>query len=137
MWRTFRHWMALKSRCAWEHEKEWRLAFPIKALPDHLFVRETGADGRNHYFLKLWDNSKPPEERSAHASIISTVFLGARSDPDMTAQVLAAVDAPHLRHVEVCKMEVDASRYALVPRQLRAGDMSRVTELRARLVRQT
>jgi hypothetical protein len=137
MWRTFRHWLALKSRRAWEHEKEWRLAFPILAPPDHHFVRETSADGRNHYFLKLWDNSKPAEERSAHASIISTVFLGARSAPDLTAQVLEAVEAPHLRHVEVYRMEVDASRYALVPRQLRAGDTSRVRELRARLVRQT
>lgn len=137
MWRTFRRWLALKSRRAWEHEKEWRLGFPIKALADEHFVSETSLGDRIHYFLKLWDNSMPEEERSAHASIISAVFLGARATPTLTAQVLEAVNTPHLRHVEVCKMEVDPTKYALVPREVRRGDSSRVNEMRARLARQT
>jgi hypothetical protein len=137
MWRTFRHWLALKSRRAWEHEKEWRLVFPINALPDKFFVKEDGANGRPSFFLKLWGNSKAEEEQIACASIISDVFLGMRASPDLTTQVLDAVKAPHLRHVNVYRMEIDTSRYALVPLLLRAGDMGSVSELRAHLVRET
>jgi hypothetical protein len=135
MWRTFRHWLALKSRRAWEHEKEWRLAFPVKAVPNPLFVQQQAPDGRTLFFLRLWDNAKPDTERTAHASIISAVFLGTRATPELTACILAAVDAPHLRHVQVCKMEVDESRYALVTRELRAGDMRRAKQLREHLRR--
>jgi len=85
MWRTFRHWLALKSRRAWEHEKEWRLAFPLKAVPDHLFVQQQGPDGRILFFLRLWENAKPDAERTAHASIIPSVFLGTRATPELTS----------------------------------------------------
>lgn len=137
MWRTFRHWLALKSRRAWEHEKEWRLLFPIKSLPDPHFDTESDARGRTQCFLKLWNSSRPEEEQAAHASIISDVFLGARADQELSTQVLEAVKAQHLRHINIWKMEIDESRYALVPRQLRAGDTSRVADLRAGLIRQS
>lgn len=135
VWRTFRQWLALKSRRAWEHEREWRLVFPIRVPEDEYFVQECDRNGRAHYFLKFWQRSTSDDERAARASIISAVFLGARASDALIKKVLTAVELPHLRHVEVCQMEPDATHYRLAAKQLRVGTAGRLQEMRANLVR--
>lgn len=118
---TLRHWLALKARRAWEHEKEWRLAITIRGVPERSFVERDLGHGRIAYFLRLWQPDAPEREKSEHAMVVSAVYLGARSSTELKRDILNAVAAPHLRHVHVYQMEVDPTRYELVPGLVRQG----------------
>jgi hypothetical protein len=103
--RLVRKWAAVKSS-VWGAEKEWRWVFPLDDT-DAFPCRRVVVGERIVYLRRLW----APDD--SNAKMVRRVILGCRSSNELKKSIHAALNQPHLRHVELWQAFEDKNEFRL------------------------